>query len=43
MLLFSPQFSLMVVSGAKGSSINHAMIAVGLGQQELEVRTKASN
>jgi DNA-directed RNA polymerase I subunit RPA1 len=32
------QFSLMVVSGAKGSSINHAMIAVGLGQQELEGR-----
>lgn len=32
------QFSLMVASGAKGSTINHAMIAVGLGQQELEGR-----
>jgi DNA-directed RNA polymerase beta' subunit len=32
------QFSLMVASGAKGSQINHAMIAVGLGQQELEGR-----
>jgi len=31
--------SLMVTSGAKGSMVNHAMIAVGLGQQELEVRT----
>ena len=26
------QFSLMVTTGAKGSQINHAMIAVGLGQ-----------
>lgn len=26
----------MVASGAKGSMVNHAMIAVGLGQQELE-------
>jgi hypothetical protein len=34
----SNQFALMVASGAKGSSINHAMIAVGLGQQELEGR-----
>lgn len=32
------QFSLMVTSGAKGSLVNHAMIAVGLGQQELEGR-----
>ena len=32
------QFSLMVASGAKGSLVNHAMIAVGLGQQELEGR-----
>ena len=28
----------MVTSGAKGSMVNHAMIAVGLGQQELEGR-----
>jgi DNA-directed RNA polymerase beta' subunit len=34
----SNQFSLMVQSGAKGSLVNHAMIAVGLGQQELEGR-----
>lgn len=34
----SNQFSLMVTSGAKGSLVNHAMIAVGLGQQELEGR-----
>jgi DNA-directed RNA polymerase beta' subunit len=42
----SNQFSLMVQSGAKGSLVNHAMIAVGLGQQELEGRrvpTMASN
>lgn len=32
------QFSLMVQSGAKGATINHSMIAVGLGQQDLEVR-----
>lgn len=32
------QFSLMVTTGSKGSQINHAMIAVGLGQQELEGR-----
>ncbi|KAA0150913.1 hypothetical protein FNF28_07204 [Cafeteria roenbergensis] len=31
-------FSLMVDSGAKGSLVNHAMIACGLGQQELEGR-----
>jgi DNA-directed RNA polymerase I subunit RPA1 len=37
------QFSLMVSSGAKGSSINHAMIAVGLGQQELEVSLSSSS
>lgn len=32
----------MVTSGAKGSMVNHAMISVGLGQQELEVRAPAS-
>jgi len=31
-------FSLMVDSGAKGSLVNHAMIACGLGQQVLEGR-----
>ena len=30
------QFALIVLSGAKGSNVNHAMIMCGLGQQELE-------
>ena len=36
------QFSLMVASGAKGSLVNHAMIAVGLGQQEVRTPGRKS-
>ena len=31
-------FSMMTVTGAKGSNVNHSQVAVMLGQQELEGR-----
>ena len=30
------RFSIMVLTGAKGSSLNHSQVSVMLGQQELE-------